>query len=153
MNQNTNQHTTLWFALCIICVGLAAHIAIPAAAQEAPSTAATSEQAVLANPNPPGTVTKTCVRHDTPGCIIMVTNGNGIPTRYIEDITAVNPGGNNNLHLVCQTAAGADVGRDLEIDPGAGAPIIAFACPGTAQTLIMRCEEGESSCTIRFAIF
>jgi hypothetical protein len=145
MNQHTNQHT-LWLALCIMFVGLTAYIAIPGAAQEQPP--------VSASLNPPGTVTKTCTVSTPQGCVIMLTNGNPIATRYIEDLTSGNPGmGQNNIDLQCQSNMGEMVGKGLQIDPSAGAPVVAVSCPDSANFLIMKCKPGAMSCTIRFSIY
>jgi hypothetical protein len=141
-----NQHTKLWFALCVLSVGLTAYLAKPGVAQEEAPVGV----------NLPGTVTKTCTVDETgaeiqpPGCIVMFTSGNHTATRWIMDITTSYSGRNNNVFLLCRAPDGASL-INLEIAPDNGG-LAAMSCPPGAHRLEMLCMPGVKSCQIEFAI-
>jgi len=124
MNQNTTQHTTLWFALCLMCAALAA----PLAAQDLQGGKLDSAQSGL--PNTASFITSTCIYTN---CTLTITNGSTNPTIR----TVYNPG-TGSFTLQCQNSSGAAVGTTINII--SGHLLSGTACPASGRTLNLVCS-------------
>ena len=123
MKSTGKQHVSLWLALCMIGMVVAASNVIPLAAQEIPG----QDQNISLRQI-------TCPRTDLPGCVLMVTNGQNTLSKPIV------VQGTNWVDFVCQDTypPTKDVGVKIPVAPSR--QVIAFSCPSDAGTMIMRCE-------------